>query len=88
MLKRFLAITLMLGFLVGCGESEPRPPMKFKVGQMIQTKVGEEIGQIIDTWRDGKYTIRFQRKDSEHGSTFVTNIMNGYELEKCSGSRC
>jgi len=92
--KEFWTIifVLMLGFGLLAGCDGPHEPLKFKVGQMIQTKVGEQIGQIIDTWPNAhKYTVRFQREGSEHGTTFVTNIMNEFELERCSaynGPRC
>ncbi len=63
-------------------------PLKFEIGEMIQTKVGQRVGQIITVWTSTKkYSIRFQN-DSNLGVIFQTNIMREFELEKCSGSRC
>ncbi len=77
---------LGVGLLFGCGEE---PILKFARGDMVQTKVGKQVGQIIDTWRyEKKYTIRFERrKSSENGRLFETDIMGEFELEKFNGKR-
>ncbi len=79
----FILFVIVVGFglITGC-DSDPAY-FKFKVGQMIQTKLDGTKGQILQQWSHRKqYTVRFA-KDAK----FESRTMHEFELEKYSGER-
>ena len=81
-MKQFLAIFTLI-FLIGCSESEPAKPQKFRIGAIVQLKIDGSKGQIITYWKhDRSYMVRLSR----YGEYKKMNLEE-FELEKWDGER-
>ena len=74
-MKKFVLLLALV--ICGCGPVEPKPKLRFQLGQVVDLRIGGE-GQIIDILRHSRrpYQVRIRTEDG-----FDVWYLSEFELE-------